>query len=1215
MGAWKAEAGAVNEEQERLSRQTAAMGAETGAKMKDINVLIIGCRGTGVEAAKDLILSNLGSVSVWDPAPAEVKDMGANFYLKPEDMGNPRANGCIAQLKSLNPWCKVDVLNSQEGALPQALAEANVLSTGRGYTAVIVTELLPEATLMAMNDVARANGIVFLMAITSGVTASVFSDFGQKHVITDENGEPTQTLAMAAADAMTVEGIIKVQGCKEGDKIVVITLASDHGLDDGDTVVLDDMRGDLAAYNGMRMKVKRFCFLSPTVSKVDVKATDFKALLKNSTDVAMAGFAKVYEAEKTAFETSGAEGKFKTREITVFNRLVLVMEEGRSVDQWKSYQSGGLLNSVKPSIEMSYSTLAKSMVETPCPQMMDQELFMAGEGVWLQIALAAALKFNTAKGRWPGFMNEADAAEFVGIAKGISDERKSVEGACWLQTIEWQCPSGEPLADLALVEKKLKQYSMLFESELTGFCACLGGLIAQEVIKVTGKFRPIDQWIHHYDGSLLAPGTALAPAPSYKDSRYLYQATIIGEKHMQAVRSQNIFLVGVGALGCEYIKGIALMGACTAPGSKCIITDMDRIEVSNLSRQFLFRQSDVQQPKSTSAARVVKGWNPELNVEALEKGVGDTSEDFFNDAFWETKSLCWNALDNVKARKYTDRCCLWYGLPLLESGTLGTKTNSDVFLPGLTQSYNDAVEDDSNETQIAMCTLRSFPYLPLHCIEFAKQAYFGDYFEFAPTQYESFRQDIGAFFEQLESFDSEGDKMKALTMIKDFIELQKDGKVTFATCIKQAFKHYTKDFITSVRDLVYQCDEMEKAKGVPFWTGTKRRPKELPWDPKAPPAQAMEYLYAAANCYAFMFQVPHVRNRAEFEQNVIELNMQVPAWTPPGKAAAGDLEEEGDGPKVDPDSVEKLKGELYGVDSSGLQKLEPHDFEKDEDSNFHIDFLTTGTNLRAFNYDIKASERATVKVTAGKIIPALATTTAMVCGLVDNEFLKLAMGLHKGENAADQFYNCNINLATGKEAINAFRPDPPIKKETKLAALAAYNTWDKILIDEGEKTVQGVVQYLEQKYQCKVGRLFPSSNDKDAIFDSMDVAKMDWTIDYKDGALVITPEEVFKAWPQLKMASQMIVKLPEGGARKNFENQIASAQKSLQSVKDNFLGKYNGTLTDAYIKVGRPAEDAEKQKYFDDVMAGRSYIALRADVTNASGEAAELPIIKYVFRK
>jgi len=81
-----------------------------------------------------------------------------------------------------------------------------------------------------------------------------------------------------------------------------------------------------------------------------------------------------------------------------------------------------------------------------------------------------------------------------------------------------------------------------------------------------------------------------------------------------------------------------------------------------------------------------------------------------------------------------------------------------------------------------------------------------------------------------------------------------------------------------------------------------------------------------------------------------------------------------------------------------------------DDLNFHIDFLTTATNMRSWNYDIKASARHTVKVTAGRIIPALATTTAMVCGLVDIEFCKLVLGLQS--QGSDMFLNSNINLGT-----------------------------------------------------------------------------------------------------------------------------------------------------------------------------------------------------------
>jgi len=1209
MGAWKAEAGETDVEQDRLSRAQAAFGGETMARMKDINVLILGCRGVGVETAKNLILSNVGSVTIWDPTPAKTEDRGCNFYLTETSAGKPRAAECLPQLKSLNPYCKVESLDAEEASLPSCLAEANVLSTGRGYGAVVVTMLMSRPLLVALNETARNAGAAFVLSVNMGVTTSIFSDFGPKHIISDEDGEPTQMLAVSAAEVVPVSNIVKVHGSSEGESLLVLTLAGDHGLQDGDMIVLDDMRGTLAGFNGRQVKVRRFGVVSPSDAKVDLKDVAVKEMLKNTTGEVLSNFQRQYDYYKSEFETSGSEGKFKQREITLFNRFVLDIEAG-SLETWKDYQSGGLVNSVKPAVTKEYQSFEESLTFTANPQMMDQEAWHAGAGCWVQLALAAAFRFHDSKNRFPSLLSEEDAQELADIAKGVSEEQKSKDGACWLQKVEWGFPSGEAIEDMAAIEAKLKRFSMLFETELTGLCAFLGGVVAQEVIKKTGKYTPIEQWVHHDDESLVQPGTA--SAGDYAGTRYAYQAAVLGSNFMDVIRKQRVFLVGCGALGCEYLKGLALMGACSGPGGKLIVTDMDRIEVSNLSRQFLFRQTDVGNPKSTSAARVVKGWNPDLNIEALEKGVGVTSEDFFDDNFWTSLDLCWNALDNVVARRYTDKCCLWYGLPLLESGTLGTKCNSDVFLPHLTKSYNDGIETDANETQIAMCTLRSFPYLPLHCIEFAKQAYFSDYMEFAPQQYESFRKDPPGFFEQLDAM-SEAEQFKALKMIKGIIQLQQTSRIDFDACIRAAFDHYCRDFITSIRDLVYNCDEIERTTGKPFWTGTKRRPKEAKWDMDAPPAEAMEYLYATANCYAFMWKVPFLRNRDAFHQRVLELRLQVPEWTPP---SAGTVEtEEDDGEKVDPAAIEALKAELYAVNPKDLAECEVHDFEKDDDTNFHIDFLTVSTNLRASNYDIKHTERSTVKVTAGRIIPALATTTAMICGLVDVEFLKLVMGKHREEGALDKFYNANINLATGLQAMNLFRPEPAIVLKTNLlGSVAEFTSWDKVEI-QGEITLEDLVKQLESKLGGELQRLYPAGNDKVSIYTRSQVKMLAWKIELEDGKATIEPDEVYSTWPQLKMAVQMLGRLPDGPARKNFENQVLSAAKSLQGVKDNFHIRCQSKTSEVYVNQLRPSEEeAEKQRYFDAVLQSRSYLPLQVDMLTAEGEDADLPMIKYTFR-
>jgi molybdopterin/thiamine biosynthesis adenylyltransferase len=70
---------------------------------------------------------------------------------------------------------------------------------------------------------------------------------------------------------------------------------------------------------------------------------------------------------------------------------------------------------------------------------------------------------------------------------------------------------------------------------------------------------------------------------------------------------------------------------------------------------------------------------------------------------------------------YMDQRCVLYEKPLLESGTMGTKGNTQVVIPHLTESYSSS--QDPPEKQTLSCTVKNFPNAITHTIEVRKVDY------------------------------------------------------------------------------------------------------------------------------------------------------------------------------------------------------------------------------------------------------------------------------------------------------------------------------------------------------------------------------------------------------------------------------------------------------------------------------------------------------------
>lgn len=338
------------------------------------------------------------------------------------------------------------------------------------------------------------------------------------------------------------------------------------------------------------------------------------------------------------------------------------------------------------------------------------------------------------------------------------------------------------------------------DTEWYPLAAVMGGIVAQEVLKKTGKYLPLVGLTTLSFGP--PPVVPRYEVMEEEEDRYYDCRKILGAEGFARLREQKVFLVGAGALGCEALKNAAMLGMGTGERGKIVVTDMDRIELSNLNRQFLYRKSDLQQFKSETACAKIALMNPACQLEYHTVAVGTKTESLpFDDLFWDSIDLVINALDNVEARRYVDAQCRWFRKPLWESGTLGTKCNLQTILPDQTETYSDSV--DPPEKEIPVCTIKTFPYLIDHCIEWALEIFSAA----IPSQRDQDDMEIEFLFSGLDICAGHPDEIEKHLMVWSEMFLQRVARTSIDTLLR-----------------LHPVDALEKD-GTLFWSGTRRVPR------------------------------------------------------------------------------------------------------------------------------------------------------------------------------------------------------------------------------------------------------------------------------------------------------------------------------------------------------------------------------------------------------
>ncbi|KAK6363816.1 E1 ubiquitin-activating protein uba2 [Orbilia blumenaviensis] len=186
----------------------------------------------------------------------------------------------------------------------------------------------------------------------------------------------------------------------------------------------------------------------------------------------------------------------------------------------------------------------------------------------------------------------------------------------------------------------------------------------------------------------------------------------------RSIKQSKCLMVGAGGIGCELLKNLVLTGF-----GEIHIVDLDTIDLSNLNRQFLFGKQHIKKPKALVAKETASKFNPNAKLIAHHANIKEPN---FSVEWFRSFTIVFNALDNLDARRHVNKMCLAADVPLIESGTTGFNGQVQVISRAVTECYDCTTKPVPKSFPV--CTIRSTPSQPIHCIVWAKSYLFNELF-------------------------------------------------------------------------------------------------------------------------------------------------------------------------------------------------------------------------------------------------------------------------------------------------------------------------------------------------------------------------------------------------------------------------------------------------------------------------------------------------------
>ncbi|MHA1149462.1 MAG: HesA/MoeB/ThiF family protein [Promethearchaeota archaeon] len=171
------------------------------------------------------------------------------------------------------------------------------------------------------------------------------------------------------------------------------------------------------------------------------------------------------------------------------------------------------------------------------------------------------------------------------------------------------------------------------------------------------------------------------------------------------VKNSRVLIAGVGGLGCEIAKNLAMLGV-----GHLDLVDLDIIEHSNLNRQILFAGARMGAAKAVIAAKKLRDINPNITIKGYH-----SSLERLNPAIYQAADVVIGGLDSMNARLNLNAQCIRFRKPLIDGGVSGYHGHIYTIFPYENACYGCNPLPVGESDEMAACTVVGIPRKRIHC--------------------------------------------------------------------------------------------------------------------------------------------------------------------------------------------------------------------------------------------------------------------------------------------------------------------------------------------------------------------------------------------------------------------------------------------------------------------------------------------------------------------